>query len=138
MLNWIKEIKSDIKTKDTKIFLLVLTCVLAFFSYRAVVESKPGLHYFLLICSFSVFSISLIRPAILRPLHLLLAGIFKFITTILTSIVLLVIFYIVVTPIGLCLRLWGKDLLDLKFTDQGSYWQKKEDISDNDRYLKQY
>jgi hypothetical protein len=37
-----------------------------------------------------------------------------------------VIFFLVVTPTGLIMRLLGKDLLNLKFNDSKSYWIKKK------------
>ncbi len=43
-----------------------------------------------------------------------------------TRILLGLFFYLVVTPIGLGMRLFGKDLLDEKIErSQASYWQKR-------------
>ena len=39
-----------------------------------------------------------------------------------------VIFFFVVTPIGLLMRLLGKDILNLKYNNDKSYW-----INSNDR-----
>ena len=36
-----------------------------------------------------------------------------------------IIFFLVVTPIGLLMRLLNKDLLNLKFNKNSSYWIKK-------------
>ena len=36
------------------------------------------------------------------------------------------IFFLVVTPIGIIMRLLGKDILGLKFSNTGSYWIKRE------------
>jgi hypothetical protein len=36
-----------------------------------------------------------------------------------------VIFFTVVTPIGLFMRILGKDILNLKFNKNQSYWIKK-------------
>ena len=37
------------------------------------------------------------------------------------------IFFFVVTPIGLLMRLLNKDLLNLKFNSNNSYWIEKND-----------
>ena len=37
-----------------------------------------------------------------------------------------VIYFIIITPIGLFLRLIGKDLLQTKFSKNNSYWIKRE------------
>ena len=36
-----------------------------------------------------------------------------------------IIFFFVVTPIGITMRILGKDLLNLKFNKARSYWIKK-------------
>ena len=36
-----------------------------------------------------------------------------------------IIFFIVVTPIGIIMRLLGKDLLNLKYNKQTTYWIEK-------------
>jgi len=39
-----------------------------------------------------------------------------------------VIFFFVVTPIGLLMRIFKKDLLNLKYNNRNSYWIKKTDL----------
>jgi len=54
-----------------------------------------------------------------------------------TSLLLAIIYYIVITPIGILVRLFGKDPLDKKIeTDRDSYWADKEDAVPH--YEKQY
>ena len=36
-----------------------------------------------------------------------------------------IIFFLVVTPIGLLMRLFGKDILNLKFNNKATYWIEK-------------
>ena len=38
-----------------------------------------------------------------------------------------IIFFFVVTPIGVLMRILNKDLLNLKFNNKDSYWIKKND-----------
>ena len=37
-----------------------------------------------------------------------------------------VIYFLIVTPIGLFMRLIGKDLLNIKFSKDNSYWTKRQ------------
>ena len=37
-----------------------------------------------------------------------------------------IIFFLVVTPIGLIMKLFGKDLLNLKYNKDQSYWIEKK------------
>jgi hypothetical protein len=51
---------------------------------------------------------------------------------------LAVIFYLVVTPIGLIMRLSGKDLLDMKLKDRDSYWHVRTGEYNPQRTEKMY
>jgi hypothetical protein len=52
---------------------------------------------------------------------------------IVSRLLLTILFYAVVTPLGLIIRLLGKDLLDLKMGDRESYWhlRPQEDYNPN-------
>ena len=41
-------------------------------------------------------------------------------------LVLSIVYFIVITPIGLLLRIFGKDLLGIKFLEKKSYWIKRD------------
>ena len=45
---------------------------------------------------------------------------------IIAPLVMGLIFFLIVTPIGLLLRIFGKDVLNLKFSKANSYWLKRE------------
>lgn len=52
------------------------------------------------------------------------------------KILLFLIFYLMITPIGLIIRLFGKDLLHQKIErNKSSYWIKREEVPfDKSRY----
>jgi len=65
----------------------------------------------------------LAAPQILRPLEKILATLLRVVMAVITYVVLCMAFYLIVTPIGLLLRLMGKDLLEKKVpSDKKSYW----------------
>ena len=41
-------------------------------------------------------------------------------------IVMAAVFFLILTPIGLLMRMIGKDLLNIKFSKDNSYWIKRE------------
>ena len=45
---------------------------------------------------------------------------------IISPIVMGIVYFFVITPIGLLMRLMGKDLLKTKFNDSKTYWLKRE------------
>ena len=69
--------------------------------------------------------LGLLNSKILNPLNKLW---FKFgiiLGKIISPLVMGIIFFLVVTPIGLLMRLFKKDLLKLKFNSNSSYWIEK-------------
>jgi len=50
---------------------------------------------------------------------------------IVSPIVMGFIFFFVVTPTGIIMRLLGKDLLNLKKNNQSTYWIKKDNKNSN-------
>ncbi len=70
--------------------------------------------------------LGLLNSKILTPLNNLW---FKFgiiLGKIISPLIMSIIFFLVVTPIGLLMRVLGKDLLNLKFNKNKSYWIKKK------------
>jgi len=68
-------------------------------------------------------SIALLRPNVLRPLNRLWTRLGLLIGMIVSPIVLGLLFILVVTPVGLMMRLTGKDPLRLRReSGLGSYW----------------
>ena len=59
-------------------------------------------------------------------LNLFLIKFLTLIGKIIAPIVMAIIYFVILTPIGLCARLFGKDLLNLKFSKKNSYWIKRE------------
>ena len=47
--------------------------------------------------------------------------------SIVSPIIMAIVFFLVVTPIGIIMRLIGKDVLNLKYRDYRSYWIEKTD-----------
>ena len=70
----------------------------------------------------------LARPMVLRPLYRLWMVLAILMGWVMSRVLLSMLFYIALAPIGLWLRLSGKDLLDLQFKDgQNSYWKLRAD-----------
>ena len=86
-----------------------------------------------------VLMLALVAPAALRPLEKLLATLFRWIMAALTYVILVVTYYLVVTPIGLIMRLFGQDPLHLKRQpDRPSFWVPVEEDGPHSRADKPY
>ena len=90
---------------------------------------------YLLILSAVLLFLGLLAPILLKPVHRILTGALMLLSWVLTRVLLSMIFYLVVTPLGLLARLFGKDYLGLKDAQEGdSYWIPRENV----RYDKSY
>jgi|TARA_B100000767_G_scaffold271795_1_gene298154 hypothetical protein len=72
--------------------------------------------------------LGLLNSPVLSPLNKLW---FKFgimLGNLISPVVMAIIFFMVVTPTSLLVRLFGKDLLSLKKNDKKTYWIKKNNI----------
>ena len=75
----------------------------------------------------SVFLIlGLINSQILTPLNKLWFKFGLLLGKIISPLVMGLIFFLVVTPIGLIMRILGKDVLNLKYNKNKSYWIEKK------------
>ena len=70
--------------------------------------------------------LGILNSKILNPLNKLWFKIGIFLGKIVSPLIMGIIFFLVVTPIGLLMRLMGKDLLNLKYNHNKSYWIVKD------------
>lgn len=84
-----------------------------------------------LIISVIFFSISFIKPNILRPLNIIWIKFGEVLGLVIAPIVMALVYFFILTPISIIVRIFGKDLLNLKFFEkQKTYWiKRKKEIS---------
>ena len=70
--------------------------------------------------------LGILNSKILTPLNKLWFKFGIFLGKIISPIIMGIIFFLVVTPTGLIMRLFGKDVLNLKFNKNKSYWIEKK------------
>jgi hypothetical protein len=79
----------------------------------------------------------LLAPSRLRWLYLALSYATYPIGFVLSYVILAVLFYGVIVPIGLAFRVCGYDPLRRRSSVQGSYWIARKPVPDPQRYLQQ-
>jgi len=78
-----------------------------------------------LLVSAAWFIFAFSRPGLLKPLYIIWMKFAFILSWINTRIILFVIFYLLFTPMGIVMRIFGVDLLNRRIEkDKGSYWQK--------------
>ena len=80
-----------------------------------------------LIISLIFLILGILNSRLLNPLNKLWMKFGLLLGRIISPIIMGIIFFIVVTPIGLFMRILGKDLLNLKYNNNKSYWIKRND-----------
>ncbi len=92
------------------------------------ISRKPSQNIWPAFLLSSTFYVSaLIKPALLKPIYLILTKVSFVVNWIIIRLVLFIIFYVLFTPTGLIIKLFGVDLLDRKIDKhKESYWKVKE------------
>ena len=116
--------QNDIKIGTNRSFGII------FFLFFLIISLYPliydeNIRIWSLIISIIFLILGLLNSKLLDPLNKIW---FKFgflLGKIISPIVIGIIFFLVVTPIGLFMRLLKKDLLNLKFNKKNTYWIEK-------------
>lgn len=117
---------SSIEVGSSRSFGLVFATVFALIGLLPLVSDGPVRLWSLLIASIFLLT-AIIVPHILQPLNLLWFKFGLLLGRIINPVVMFLIYVIAILPIGLILRLFGKDLLLRKFnSSQPSYWIVRE------------
>ena len=114
----------DIKIGSNKSFGIVFFIVFLLISFYPLINNE-SIRLWSLIVSLIFLVLGVLNSNLLSPLNKLW---FKFgilLGKIISPIIMAIIFFLVVTPIGVIMRNIGKDLLNLKFNKDKSYWIEK-------------
>ena len=112
------------KIGSNKNFGIVFFVVFLIISLYPILNDG-SLRLWSLIISIIFLILGLMNSKILLPLNRLWFKLGIILGKIISPIVMGIIFFFVVTPIGYLMRLFKKDVLNLKFNDNKSYWIEK-------------
>ena len=79
-----------------------------------------------IILAIVLLTVALVRPKLLKPLNYTWIKLGEILGKIIAPIIMGLVFFIILTPISFLVRASGKDLLRLKFSDNDTYWIKRE------------
>ena len=111
-------------TSSNRSFGIVFATVFLIISLYPLLNDQ-NTRTWALIISLIFLILGLLNSSLLTPLNKIW---FKFgilLSKIFSPLIMVIIFFLVVTPIGIFMRILGKDLLNLKFNKSSSYWIKK-------------
>ena len=122
--------EKKIKVSSNKSFGIVFSIFFLLISVYPLLNNDP-IYYWSLFVSFIFLVLGLMNSKILSPLNVLW---FKFgilLGKIVSPVVMGIIFFLVVTPISIILKIFGKDVLNLKFNNNKTYWIVKDGPKSN-------
>lgn len=132
----IAEIKSD--PKAIREFGLVVGGVLGLIGLVRLWKGHGGAEYFLIAAGLLIF-FGLFAPALLRPVQKVWMIFALLLGWVMTRVILSLVFYLAITPIGIIMRLSGKDPLDEKYPDKrATFWTPKGQKRTRESYEKQF
>ena len=118
--------KSKIKVSSDRSFGLVFFVVFLIIGLWPLLD-EGQFKIWSLFFSLFFLVLGLMNSKLLTPLNLLWTKFGILLGNVFAPIVMSFIFFLVVTPIGLLMRIMGRDLLRTKYNKSGkSYWIKRE------------
>ena len=113
-----------IEIGSNRSFGLVFFFVFLIIAFYPLLNEKP-INALPLGISIIFLILGLLNSKILNPLNIIWFKFGLLLGRIISPIIMGIIFFLVVTPIGYLMRLFKKDVLNLKFNDNKSYWVEK-------------
>ncbi len=118
------EMSQKIKISSNKSFGIVFFFVFLIISLYPIINDQD-IRIWSLLVSIIFLVLGFLNSNILTPLNKIWFKFGIFLGKIVSPLVMGIIFFLVVTPIGFLMRLLKKDLLNLKFNNENTYWIKK-------------
>ena len=131
MIEEIKNIKSE--KNDLRKFGITIGIILIMICGFLFLKQKESFQI-LLIVGTVLLILGIAIPVILKPIYWVWMVFATILGWIMTRVILIVLFYFVVTPISLVFRLSGKQFIDLSWNKRMStYWKyrKRTDLFNN-------
>jgi len=114
----------EIKISSNRSFGIVFFIVFLLIALYPLLKDND-LRIWSLVVSFIFLILGLINSKILTPLNRLWFKFGLLLGKFISPLIMGIIFFIVVTPIGIIMRLLKKDLLNLKYNKKETYWIDK-------------
>ena len=115
----------NIKIGSNKSFGVVFSIVFLIVALYPLLNNN-SIRTWSVILSLIFLVLGLLNSPILSPLNKIWFYFGIFLGKIVSPLIMAIIFFIVVTPIGFIMRLLKKDILNLSFNNNKSYWIKKD------------
>ncbi len=133
--NNIQSDKKTLRKFGQTIGTFILLVALLFY-----LKGQDEILKYLLFIGFVIFFLGVLLPSFLKPIHYLWMSFAIILGSIMTRIILMILFLLFIIPIGIIGKFFGKNFLELSIIKSSkSYWLKREiNYIENDNHEKQY
>ena len=136
MIEEIKNIPNN--QKDIKSFGITIGIILFIISGLLMYYGKEFYQLIAIIAS-TIMVLGFIFPTLIKPIYFIWMTFAAILGWIMTRVILSLVFYLIITPIGLITRMLGEDFLALKKLQSNSYWNQRDSFKElNQNYEKQF
>jgi len=113
------------KKKSNKSFGILFFIVFLIIGFWPLTNGEE-IRFWSILISLLFLILGFLNSKILTPLSYAWIKLGLFLGKFITPIVMAIIFYLIISPFGVVIRLFGKDLLMKKYSKKSSYWIKRE------------
>ena len=136
MLEEIRNIPNS--NRHIRSFGITMGIILFFISGLLMYYDKESYQLIAIIAS-TFIGIGFILPMLLKPIYFVWMIFAAILGWVMTRVILSIVFYLIMTPIGLITRIIGEDFLSLKNISSNSYWNNRDSSTElNQDYEKQF
>ena len=120
------------KKSNNRSFGILFCIVFLLIAIWPLISSSP-IRYWAIVLSITFLILGVVNSKLLSPLKDYWIKLGEILGKVIAPLVMSLVFFIILTPIGLILRIFGKDLLKLKKNKKSSYWLSRGDLKSMDR-----
>ena len=128
----------------SRVLAIALVVLAAFIAYKThawqAADRAGALRPSLILAGVAVLlaTLGVVAPRALRPVYLVWMGLSFPLGLVMTNLIVAIMFYVIFTPVGLVMRMGGRDPLQLKRVSTGTCWIEREPAPPSKRYFHQY
>ena len=115
------KIKNTVSNKNFGLTFFIVFLIISFWPLM----HNEQIRIWSLVIALIFLILGMSNSKILTPLNAIWFKFGLFLGKIVSPIVMGIIFFLIVTPISIIMKILGKDLLNLKYNNQKSYWIEK-------------
>ncbi|WP_145113456.1 SxtJ family membrane protein [Gimesia panareensis] len=134
------EINWNPKLSELRTFAIALACLCSLAGFFCLQrEASVLLTGTLLGVSLASCTFAWLAPQVMRPVYLVWMILFYPLRWLISCLLIAVVYYLVITPVGILLRLCGYDFVGKRFDSRAtSYWQPKPQVRKPEDYFRQF